>query len=86
MKPPRFTLRFLLIAVTIAAFGFGVWRLWPMSEGITESQAKRGEYLGAGKDLDLLRCRARWERTGAVGCYFWQWACFWDSTAGPWRF
>jgi hypothetical protein len=40
MKSPSYTLAFLLLVVTIVAVFLGAWRLWPMSEGISEAQAQ----------------------------------------------
>lgn len=40
MKPPRFTLRFLLVAVTIAAVGLWLWRSHFRPRPIKELDAK----------------------------------------------
>jgi hypothetical protein len=39
LKPPRFTLRFLLVALTIVAIGFGVWKIGFQRRQLTESDA-----------------------------------------------
>lgn len=57
MKPPRFTLRFLLVVVTIAAMGFGVSRRFCLKRPVTERETEDVE-------SGLLHWQVRW-RLGA---------------------